>query len=76
MCLDVFLQVLRTLECFSTEFTFVWLQGNVDSNMGGDVVAFDRRGATSAPSASEIEVVCALAADMAIANVLLSQSQP
>lgn len=41
MGLDMFLQVLRTLECFSTEFTFVGFEWNMHTNMRCNMVAFD-----------------------------------
>lgn len=41
------------------------------SNVGGDVVALDSGGSTLAPSAGEVQVVSGLAADMALADVLL-----
>jgi hypothetical protein len=42
--LYVLLQVLRTFEGFSTEITFVRLQWDVDSDMGGDMIALDSGG--------------------------------
>lgn len=71
MCLDMLLEVLRALEGLATEITFVRLQRNVDSNMRGDVITLDCRGATVSPRASQIEVISALAPDMAFANVFL-----
>ena len=71
VCLDVFLEILRTLERFPAELALVRLQGNVDSDMGSDVVALDRGGSALAPCAGQVEVVGRLAADMALADVLL-----
>jgi hypothetical protein len=65
------LEILRALEGLAAEFALVWLQGNVHANVRGDVIAFDGGGAALAPSAGEVEVVGGLAADMALANVLL-----
>jgi hypothetical protein len=69
--LDVLLQILGALERLSTEVTFVRLQRDVDSNVGGDVVALDGRGPARIPSTGEVEVVGALSADMLLADVLL-----
>jgi hypothetical protein len=69
--LDVLLQVLRTLEGLSAEITFVWLERDVDSNVGSDMVALDSGGAAGVPSTGEVQVVGALSADMLLADVLL-----
>lgn len=69
----MFFQILRSLECLATEFALVRFQGNVDSNMGGDVVTFDGGGPTLTPGAGQIEIVGRLAADMAFADVLLEK---
>jgi len=71
MGLDVLLQVLGTFEGFSTEFTFVRLERDVDSDVGGDVVAFDSGGAASSPLTGQVEVVCALATDVTFADVVV-----
>lgn len=71
MCLDVFFEVLRTFEGFLAEIALVRLQRHVHADVGGDVVALDGGGAAVAPRALEVEVVCALAANMLIADVLL-----
>lgn len=71
MGLDVLLQILRTLECLSTELALVWLQGNVDTDVGGDVIALDGRSSTLTPCASQVEVVGRLATDVSLADVLL-----
>lgn len=69
MGLDMFLQVLRTLEGFTTEVTFVRLQWNVNSNVRGDMVTLHSGGAALIPATREIEVVCALTANVLLANV-------
>ena len=71
MRLDVFLEILRTLEGLATELALVWLQGNMDTDVGGDVVTLDGGGAALAPGAGQVEVVGGLAADMALADMLL-----
>ena len=57
MCLDMFLQILGSLEGFATEFTLVRLQRYVDSNVGGDVIALDCSRSTLAPGAGQVQVV-------------------
>lgn len=75
MGFNVFLQILRALECLATEITLVWLQRNVDSNVRGDMVTFYGGSPTATPLASQVEVVCALSANMAFANVFLRQKR-
>lgn len=65
------LEILWALECFATEVALVRLQGHMDANVGGDVVTLDGGGATCAPLTSQVEVVGALATDMAFAYVIL-----
>lgn len=65
------LEILRALECFATEVTLVRLQGYVNANVRGDVVTLDGGGATCAPLAGQVEVVGALATDVAFADVIL-----
>ena len=48
------LQILRTLECLSTEIAFVWLQWDVDADVGGDVVTLDSGGAARVPTTGEV----------------------
>lgn len=71
--LDVLLQVLGTLESLSAEVTFVWLERDVDANVGGDMIALDSGGTAGVPSAGEVQVVGALSADMLLADVLLKR---
>ena len=71
MSLDMFLEILRTLEGLATEFAFVRLQGDMDSDMGGNLVTLDGGGSALAPGAGQIEVVRRLATDMALADMLL-----
>lgn len=65
------LEILWALECFATEVALVRLQGHMDANVRGDVVTLDGGGATCAPLTSQVEVVGALATDMAFAYVIL-----
>lgn len=71
MGLDVLLQILRTLERLATKFALVRLQGDMDTDVRGDMVALDSLRAAVAPLASQAKVVCALAANMAFADVFL-----
>jgi hypothetical protein len=69
--LYMLLQVLRTLEGLSTEFTFVRLQWNVYSNVGSDMVALNGGGAAGIPPTGKIQVVCTFPSDMLLADVIL-----
>lgn len=71
--LDVLLQILWALEGLSAEIAFVRLQGNVDSDVRGNVVALDGGGATGIPATGKVEVVGAFASHMLFADVLLQR---
>lgn len=71
MSLDVLLEILRALECFATEVALVRLQGYMNSDVRGDVITLDGGGATCTPLTGQVEVVGALATDMALADVVL-----
>jgi hypothetical protein len=73
MSLDMFLEILGALECFATEVTLMGLQGNMHADVRSDVVALDGCRAAVAPLAGQIEVVSALAADMALTDVVLGE---
>lgn len=75
MSLDMLLQILRALEGLTAEVAFVWLQWDVNSDMRSDVIALDSGRTASAPLASKIEIVCALATDMTFADVVLNRNQ-
>ena len=66
------LKILWTLECFATEVALVRLQGYVNADVRGDVVTLDGGGATCAPLTGQVEVVGALATDVAFAYVVLN----
>lgn len=72
--LDVLLEVLRPLERLATKLALVRLQGHVNTDVRGDVVALHGGCPTLAPLASEVEVVGALAAHMALAEMILGRS--
>ena len=67
----MFLEILWALERFATEVALVRLQGHMNANVRGDVVTLDGGGATCAPLTGQVQVVGALAADMAFAYVVL-----
>ncbi len=73
--LDVLLQVLRALEGLATELALVRLEGDMDTDVRSDVVTLDGGCAARVPLAGKAQVVCALAANMAIANVFLQAKQ-
>ena len=47
------------------------LEWDVDSNVRGDVVTLDSRGAAATPLTGQVEVVGGFAADMALADMFL-----
>lgn len=69
--LDMLFEILRTLEGLAAEITLVWFKRDMHSNMGGDVIPFYGGGAAAAPLAGQVQVVGALATDMAFADVFL-----
>lgn len=69
--LDVLLEILRTFEGLATEVAFVWLQRNVNANMRSDVITLNSRSTTVTPLAGKVQVVGALAANMALTDVVL-----
>ena len=70
----MFLEVLRALESLAAEFAPVRLQGNMDPDVRGDVVAFDHCNVAVTPCALQVEVICAFASDVSVADVLLLMS--
>ena len=75
MGLDMFLQILRALESFATKVALVRLERNMDTDVRGDVVAFNGGSVALAPCTGQIEVVSRLAANMAFADMLLMSRQ-
>lgn len=69
--LNVLLEILRALEGLSAEVALVWLQGDVHTNVRGDVVALHRCGAARVPLASQVEVVGALPSNVPLTDVVL-----
>lgn len=69
--LDMLLQVLGTFEGFATKFAFMGLQRHVHTNVRSDVITLHSGGAAASPLAGQIEIIGALAAYMALANMFL-----
>lgn len=66
------LEVLRPLEGLSAKIASVGLQGYVDADVRGDMVALHDGHAAATPTTSEIEVVGALTPNMSFTNMILS----
>lgn len=71
MRLDVLLQILRAFESLATEVALVRLQWDVNTNVRRDVVTLHSSGTAVTPLASQVQVVGALATNMAFTNVVL-----
>lgn len=71
MRLDMLLEILRTLEGLAAEVALVGLQGHVDPDVRGDVIALDGGGPALVPLAGEVQVVGALAANVLLADVIV-----
>ena len=69
--LDMLLQVLGTLEALATEVAFVRFQRDMDTDVGSDVVAFDRGRMAIPPCTRQVEVIRTLAANMTLADMIL-----
>jgi hypothetical protein len=69
--LDVLLEILGSLESFAAKVALVGLERDMYANVRSDVITLDSRSAAIAPLASEVQVVGALAADMALADMVL-----
>lgn len=73
MSLDVLLEILRALERLAAEVALVGLQGNMDADVGSNMVSLHSGCPTSVPLACEVEVVGALAADVLFTDMLLKK---
>lgn len=71
MGLDVLLQILRPLESLTTKVALVRLQRDVNTNVRRDVVTLYSRSTAVTPLAGQVQVVGALATNMAFADVVL-----
>jgi len=73
--LNMLLQILRALKGLATEVAFVRLEGNMDSNVGGDMITLHGGSSARVPATGEIKIVCALATDMFLTNVFLYKNE-
>lgn len=71
MCLYMLLEILRALEGLSAEFTSMWFQRDVDSDVGGYMIALDDGDMAVTPCALQIEIVGALPPNVTVANMFL-----
>lgn len=69
--LDMFLQVLGTLEALATEVTLVRLEGNMDTNVRGNVITLDGCCAAIVPATGQVQIISALATDMTLTDVII-----
>ena len=69
--LDMFLQVLRTLEGLPAKLATMRFERNVDTDVGRNMVPLDNRNVAVGPSTLQVEVVCALTADVVLADMFL-----
>jgi hypothetical protein len=69
--LDVFLEVLGTLEGFTAEIAFMGLERDMNSDVRGNVVPLEGGGPAASPLARETQVVAALSADVSLAEMIL-----
>jgi hypothetical protein len=65
------LQILGTLESLCANVATMRLQWDVDTDVRGDVIAFDGRSIARTPSTGEIEVVGRLSSNMALADMVI-----
>lgn len=69
------LQILGALKRLATKITSVRFQGYMDPNVGRNVVPLDHRNVTVRPPTLEVQIIGALAPNMALANVVLQDHQ-
>jgi hypothetical protein len=73
MGLNMLLEILGALERLAAEVALVRLEGHMDADVRGNVVALDGGGAALVPLAGEVQVVGALAANVLLADVFLAE---
>lgn len=71
MGFDMLFEILRALESLAAEIALVRLQRNMHTNVRGDMITLDRRGAAATPLTSQIEVVGAFATDVSLTHMVL-----
>lgn len=69
------LEILWSLERLAAELTLVRLQWHMNTDVRCDVIPLNRRCPALVPLAGQVQVVGALATNMALTEVVLSQSQ-
>jgi hypothetical protein len=69
--LDVLLEILGALERLATEVALMRLQRHVNADVRSNVITLDGGSAAVTPLARQIQVVGALAPNMAFAYVIL-----
>lgn len=74
MSFHMLLQILGTLESLAAELATMRFQGNVDSNVRSDMIAFNHLNAAVRPRALQVEIISAFAANMFVAYVILELS--
>lgn len=67
----MFLEILWSLECLSTEITLVRLQRNVNTDMRCDVITLYSGSTARVPTTSQVEIVGRLATYMTLTDVVL-----
>lgn len=72
MCFDMLFQILGPFECLATKVTSMRLQGHVNADVRGNMVAFDNGNVAIGPSTFQVEVIRAFPADVDFANMVLS----
>jgi len=72
MCLYMLLEILRSLEGLATELASMRLQGDVDTDVRGDVVALYNSDTTVTPGTGQIQVISTLATNMTLTDMVLS----
>lgn len=71
--LDMLLEILGTLEGLAAELALVRLQRHMHTNMRSDMIALHSGSTARVPAAGQVQVVGALATDMALADVLIER---
>jgi hypothetical protein len=65
--LDMFLQILRTLEAFAAQVAAVWFEGDMDPDMTCDVISLDSLGIAISPRTSQAEIIGRLPSNVFLA---------
>jgi len=65
------LQVLRAFKCLTTKVTFVRFEGDMNSNVRGDMITLDSSCIAIIPRAGQSQIISALASDMPLTHMFL-----